>query len=452
MKIGVIGAGYVGLTTGLALAYPGHDVVSVDNDERKLGLLQQGQSPIHEFGMEDLMRLVSGRIAFTGDFHETVSDARVIVIAVGTPPKENGEADTQYVESAARHIAGHLEAGREYVLIVKSTVPIGSNRRIDHLVTRELEQRGVEAQVHIASNPEFLREGKALLDMLYPDRIVVGARRPEAVDTIYHMYKPLLEQTFAAPVFLPRPEGYKLPSLITTDPTSAEISKYGSNAFLALKISFINELAGLCERVGADVTQVSRVMGLDERIGPQFLSAGLGWGGRCLPKDTAAVLAVAGEFSYEMPTIAAAREVNERQRRHIVEKLQASLKVLRGQVIGVMGLSFKPNTDDVRSSAAIDLVRRLLETGAHVRVHDPVAMDTARAQLDGLNLEYCEDPYVLAKGADALLLATEWPQYAALDLACLAGQMPRPVLVDARNLYKPEAASAAGFEYTGVGR
>lgn len=452
MKIGVIGAGYVGLTTGLALAYVGHDVVAVDNDEHKLRLLRQGRSPIHEFGMEELMPRVAERMTFTNDLRETVADADVIVIAVGTPPKDNGEADTQYVESAARDIAEHLQPDREYVLIVKSTVPIGSNRRIDHLVSRGLEQRGVQARVHIASNPEFLREGRALFDMLYPGRIVVGARHSDAVDTIYHMYRPLIEQTFSPPEFLPRPEDYKLPSLITTDPTSAEISKYGSNAFLALKISFINEMAGLCEKVGADVTQVSRVMGLDDRIGPQFLSAGLGWGGSCLPKDTAALMAVAGEFSYDMHTIAAAREVNDQQRKRIVEKLQSSLKVLRGQVIGVMGLAFKPHTDDVRSSAAVDLVRRLVDTGAHVRVHDPLAMDTAAHALEGVSLDYCEDAYELAHGADALLLATEWPQYAALDLSRLAGRMRHPLLVDARNLFNPEDVRAAGFEYTGVGR
>lgn len=452
MKIGVIGTGYVGLTTGLALAYVGHKVVAVDNDQSKLELLNQGRSPIHEYGMDELLPVVSERIVFTEHLEQAVSDAEVIVIAVGTPPKENGEADTRYVESAARDIAEYLQPGRTYVLVVKSTVPIGSNRRIDHLVSRGLENRDVNARVHFASNPEFLREGKALFDMLYPDRIVVGARHPDAVDTLYHMYQPLVEQTFVAPSFLPRPEDYKLPALVTTDPTSAEIAKYGANAFLALKISFINEIAGLCEKVGADVTQVSRVMGLDTRIGPQFLSAGLGWGGSCLPKDTAALMAVASEFSYEMPTIAAAREVNFRQRKVIVEKLQTSLKVLRGQVIGVMGLSFKPNTDDVRASAAIDLVYQLADRGAHVRVHDPVAMETARTQLEGLGVEFCEDAYQLAADADALLLATEWPQYAALDLRRLARSMRQPVLVDARNLYKPEDARAAGFDYTGVGR
>ncbi len=452
MKIGIIGAGYVGLTTGLALAYVGHDVVAVDNDERKLGLLRQGRSPIHESGMNELLPQVAGRIAFTDSLDEGAGDADVIVIAVGTPPKDNGEADTSYVEGAASDIAGHLQSGRSYVLVVKSTVPIGSNRRIDHLVNRGLAGRGVDANVHIASNPEFLREGKALFDMLYPDRIVVGARHPDAVDTLYHMYQPLVEQTFASPAFLPRPDGYKLPALITTDPTSAEIAKYGANSFLALKISFINEIAGLCEKVGADVTQVSRVMGLDSRIGPQFLSAGLGWGGSCLPKDTSALMAVASEFSYEKPTIAAARQVNARQRGLIVDKLQSSLKVLRGQVIGVMGLAFKPNTDDVRASAAIDLIHQLAERGAHVRVHDPVAMESARERLDGLAVDYCEDVYQLAEGADALLLATEWPQYASLDLQRLARGMQCPVMVDARNLYQPEQARAAGFEYTGVGR
>jgi len=452
MRVVIIGTGYVGLTTGTALAYLGHQVVGVDKDSTKIELLAQGKSPIHEHGMDHLLANVEGRITFTNDIRATVADADLIMIAVGTPSKPNGEADTQYVEAAAREVAEGLKGGRGYIVVVKSTVPVGTNRRVAHVVERVLRERGVKAEVYFASNPEFLREGLALRDTFYPDRIVVGAEQPEAVEALRRLYRPILEQTFEPPSFLPRPEGYGLPPLITTDPTSAEMIKYAANAFLALKISFINEIAGLCEKVGADVVEVARGIGLDPRIGPGFLGAGLGWGGSCFPKDTAALLAMGREYNYPMPIVAAAREVNLKQRERIIEKLQSALKVLRGSIIGVLGLAFKPGTDDVREAPALDIVRMLLERGAHVRVHDPVAMANARRALGGLDVEYVEDPYKLAEGADALVLATEWPQYRELDLDRLSQIMRTRVLVDGRNVFKPEEASEAGFRYMGVGR
>jgi UDPglucose 6-dehydrogenase len=452
MRVTIVGTGYVGLTTGLTLAHIGHSVSCVDSNPEKLKLLQAGKSPIHEFGMNELLAQLRGRVEFTDDLRGSVSKADVVLIAVGTPPKAGGGADVSQVESAAATIAEGMQAGRQYTLVVKSTVPIGTNRRVEHIVNRVLKERGVEAKVFMASNPEFLREGRALSDSFYPDRLLVGASGPEPTDAMYHLYKPLLDQSFAPPSFLPRPYDYKLPRYITTDATSAEVSKYACNAFLATKISFINEMGGLCERVGADVTQVARVMGLDHRIGAHFLNAGLGWGGSCFPKDTQALMAMAGEYNYQMPIIEAACEVNQRQRRAVVEKLQTALKLLRGQTIVVLGLAFKPDTDDVRESAAMDLVRLLVERGAVVRAHDPVGLDNAKPELNSLGVESSTDVYELSKGADALLLATEWSQYASLDLRRLAGEMRTKVLVDARNFFRAQDAKAAGLEYLGIGR
>jgi UDPglucose 6-dehydrogenase len=452
MQVTIVGTGYVGLTTGLTLGYIGHTVTCVDSNPDKLRLLHSGKSPIHEYGMDELLALLRGAVVFTDDLRSAVGEADVILIAVGTPPKASGEADVSQVEAAAATLAEGLKAGRRYTLVVKSTVPIGTNRRVEHIVNRVLKERGVDTKVFMASNPEFLREGRALSDSFYPDRVLVGAGGTEPMDAMYHLYKPLLEQTFTSPSFLKRPDDYRLPRYITTDATSAEVSKYACNAFLATKISFINEMGGLCERVGADITQVARVMGLDHRIGAHFLNAGLGWGGSCFPKDTKALMAMAGEYSYQMPIIEAACEVNQRQRRAVVEKLQTALKLLRGQTIVVMGLAFKPDTDDVRESAAMDIVRLLVERGAVVRAHDPVGLDNARPELDALGVESGQDVYELTKGADALLLATEWSQYATLDLRRLAGEMRTKVLVDARNFFRAADARSAGLEYFGVGR
>lgn len=452
MQVTIVGTGYVGLTTGLTLSHIGHAVTCVDTNPDKLRLLRSGKSPIHEFGMDELLASLGSRVVFTDDLRAAVGAADVILIAVGTPPKASGEADVSQVESAAATIAQGLQPDRTCTLVVKSTVPIGTNRRVEHIVNRTLRERGVEAQVFMASNPEFLREGRALSDSFYPDRVLVGAGNERAMDAMYHLYKPLLDQSFTPPSFLKRPDDYRLPRYITTDATSAEVSKYACNAFLATKISFINEMGGLCERVGADVTQVARVMGLDHRIGAHFLNAGLGWGGSCFPKDTQALMAMAAEYSYPMPIIEAACEVNQRQRRAVVEKLQTALKLLRGQTIVVLGLSFKPDTDDVRESASMDLVRLLVERGAVVRAHDPVGLDNAKPELDALGVDSASDVHALAQGADALLLATEWSHYATLDLRRLAEGMRTRVLVDARNFFRAEDARAAGFEYLGVGR
>ncbi|MHB8117579.1 MAG: UDP-glucose dehydrogenase family protein [Methanothrix sp.] len=452
MRLAVVGTGYVGLTTGVALAYLGHQVTCVDKDREKLSLLREGICPIHELGLAAMMKKVRARLAFTDKLQEAVPDAEIIFIAVGTPSRPDGSADTSYVEEAAREVAEAMHKGRMYTVVVKSTVPIGSNRRVAHVIQKVLRERGCMAKVQVVSNPEFLSEAQALRDFLYPDRIVVGAQSTEEVDVLRRLYRPVLEQTFDPPEELKRPTGYCLPPLITTDPVSAEMIKYASNAFLAVKISFINETACLCEKVGADVHEVARGMGLDPRIGPRFLQAGAGWGGSCFPKDTSALIALGQEHNIEMPIVSAAREVNFRQRHRLVDRLQEVLKGVRGRVIGILGLAFKPGTDDLREAPALEIIQILLERGAHVRVHDPLAQQPAYQVLHGLYVEFCEDPYSMADGADALILVTEWPQYRELDLARLATKMHTPVLVDGRNLFDPKEAGKAGWTYLGVGR
>ncbi|MDE0299822.1 MAG: UDP-glucose/GDP-mannose dehydrogenase family protein [Candidatus Poribacteria bacterium] len=452
MKITIIGTGYVGLTTGLALAYLKHRVVGVDKDLDKISLLRQGISPIHETGIQALLDQTTESVCFTDDLTGAVADSDVIMIAVGTPPKQDGEADTRHVEAAAREVAFGLMPDREYVIAIKSTVPIGTNRRISHLVHSVLYERQVSADVYFVSNPEFLQEGLALRGTFYPDRVVVGTDRPEAVDAMRRLHEPILRRTFVPPSFLAAPDDENLPPLIATDATNAEMIKYAANTFLALKISFINEIAGLCERVEADVTEVARGVGLDSRISHRFLKAGVGWGGSCFPKDTDALLRVASEHGYSMPIVEAAREVNHRQRTLIIEKLQHVLKILRGRTIGILGLAFKPNTDDVRGSPALDIIRLLDEQGAYIRAHDPVAISHARQSLEDIEVEFVDDPYAVSEAADALVLVTDWDEYQSLNLNMLAKPMITPFLIDGRNIYSPDKAREAGFLYMGIGR
>ena len=434
------------------MAYLKHEVIGVDKDLDKLSLLRQGISPIHETGVQALLDQTRESICFTDDLTSAVADSQVIMIAVGTPPKQDGEADTRYVEEAAREVACGLKPNREYVVVIKSTVPIGTNRRVAHLVHSVLQQREVRTDVYFASNPEFLQEGLALHGTFYPDRVVVGTDRPEAVDAMRLLHKPILQRAFEPPGFLAVPDDESLPPLIATDSTNAEMIKYAANSFLALKISFINEIAGLCERVEADVTEVARGVGLDSRISHRFLQAGAGWGGSCFPKDTAALLRVASEYGYSMPIIEAAREVNQRQRTIIVEKLQHALKILRGRTIGILGLAFKPNTDDVRGAPALEIIRLLSEQGAYIRAHDPVAIQPAREDLEDIEIEFVEDAYAVSEAADAVVLVTDWDEYRELNLHLLAKSMTTPILIDGRNIYSPDEAREARFQYMGVGR
>lgn len=452
MKVAIIGTGYVGLTTAVMLAYLNHDVAAVDKDNNKLSLLREGESPIHEPGIQDLLDNLGHTIRFTSSFDEVVPDAELIMIAVGTPPKKNGEADTRHVEEAAREVAEVCRSNKHYTLVIKSTVPIGTNRRVAEVVSDVFSERRIQGDISVASNPEFLQEGLALHGAFYPDRIVVGANCDSAIDALRRLYKPILEQTFDPPSWLPRPASYHLPPMMTTDPNSAEMIKYAANTFLALKISFINEIAGLCEEVGADVTEVARGIGLDSRIGKRFLRAGLGWGGSCYPKDTAALLGVAARAGYEMPITEAARTVNFQQRKRIVEKLRSVLKTLNGKTIGILGLAFKPNTDDIREAPALDIIRQLVAEGTKVLAHDPIAMPNAQQNLLDIQVNFVEDVYQISYNADALVLVTEWEPYHRLELRKLAKQMKTPILIDGRNVFSPQEARSAGFHYIGVGR
>ncbi len=458
MKIAIIGTGYVGLTTAVVLATLNHDVAAVDKDHSKLRLLQKGKSPIHEPGIQTLIDEVGHTIHFAFHAAEVVPTAEIILITVGTPSKKNGAADTQHVEQAAKEVAQVCLPDRHYTLVVKSTVPIGTNQRVAEVVKNVFSERGIQGNVSVASNPEFLQEGLALRGAFYPDRIVVGANNDEAIDALGCLYRPILEQTFDPPSDFPRPSDYRLPPMMTTDPNSAEMIKYAANSFLALKISFINEIAGLCEKVRADVTEVARGIGLDARIGNRFLQAGLGWGGSCYPKDTAALLEVAAQSGYEMPITHALRTINVRQRQRIVEKLDNALGTLKGKSVGILGLAFKPNTDDIREAPALDIIRKLIARGVTVRAHDPIAIANAEHALskndetDNNTVLFTEDIYELSYNADALVLVTEWDLYRKLELRRLAKQMKTPILVDGRNVYSPEEARAAGFHYIGIGR
>jgi len=453
MRVAVIGTGYVGITTGVTLAYVGHEVTCVDVDAFKLERLRQGQAPIYEPGLEELLALVHGRMRFTNDYQEAIPQADVVFIAVGTPSLPDGNPDLQYLRQAAHSVGTHLGPGFT-VVVNKSTVPIGSGNWVESLVQEAyLAQNGQkpQGQLAVASNPEFLREGSALHDSLYPDRVVVGAEEAQALEVLYTLYRPILEQNFPAPTFLPRPEGLGAVPLIATDLASAELIKYAANAFLALKISFINEIGALAERVGADVTQVAKGIGLDGRIGPRFLQSGIGWGGSCFGKDTAALIATAQEYGLPMPIVQAAREVNYRQRERIVEKLLAELKILKGRTVALLGLAFKPHTDDLRDAPALDIARRLLERGVRVKVHDPVAMENAQRHFPDLELRYCQDALELAEEADALVLITEWPQYREWPWEEMALRMRRRLLLDGRNFLDKEALARLGFRYVGMG-
>jgi UDPglucose 6-dehydrogenase len=454
MKVAIVGAGYVGITTGVALAYLGHDVVCLDSDEEKIALLNAGRFPIYEPHLESLAALARPHLTFTSDPAEAEVGAQIIFIAVGTPCQADGNPDLSYLRAAATAVGENLGEGFT-VVVNKSTVPIGCGNWVESLVREAFEARNgrrPKGRFSVASNPEFLREGSALNDSLYPDRVVLGSDDPRAIECLYSLYKPVLEQTFAPPNFLPRPDRLGAVPLITTNLASAELIKYAANSFLSLKISFINEVAQLAEKVGGDITQIAKGIGLDARIGHQFLQAGIGWGGSCFGKDTAALIATAREYGLTMPIVQAAREVNYRQRDRVMEKLLAELKILKGRTVGLLGLAFKAHTDDLRDAPALDIARRLIERGAKVRAHDPVALERARREANGTPIALLDSPEELAQEADALVLVTDWPQYQHLPWDRLAQSMRTALMLDGRNFLDRERLERAGFRYLGMGR
>lgn len=432
MNVAVIGTGYVGLGTAALLAHIGHTVTGIDISEEKIAMLQRAEVPIHEPGLNDLLASVQGRLTWTTSY-DAVATADVVFICVGTPPGQDGTPDLQYVVSAAASIAPHLN-GHTQVIVNKSTVPIGTG----DYVTRLLEENSAtfHAERHaVVSNPEFLREGTALHDSLYPDRIVLGGS-PEAVAHMTRLYAPLIEQTFVAPASAPRPEAYMRPAVVKTTLQSAEMIKYAANAFLALKISFANEIAGLSERVGADIEEVMTGIGMDTRIGSRFLNAGLGWGGSCFGKDTQGLISAGNEHNYDMPILQAAITVNYRQRQDVLQKLIRQLKTLKGKRIGMLGMAFKPDTDDLRDAPAHDLIERLHALGATVVAHDPVAMPRASREWAHLTYQEAGSIEEAFDRADAVIVATEWTDYRTLDWNALTPRMRRPLIIDARNIIR----------------
>ncbi len=451
MRVAIIGTGYVGLTTGVCLAFVGHDVFCLDSDQKKIDSLSAGHIPIYEPYLSELLEEARPNLNFTNSYAEAIPGADVVFIAVGTPPTPSGAPNLEFLSQAARSIGEHLDVGFT-VVVNKSTVPIGSGNWVGSLLRDTCEQRqeGSRTEFAVASNPEFLREGSALHDSLYPDRIVIGADEPRALEVLYSLYRPILDQTFSAPTYLPRPEIVGAVPLLSTDLASAELIKYAANAFLALKISFINEIGLVAERVGANISEVGRGIGLDSRIGPRFLSAGLGWGGSCFGKDTAALIATAGEYGIQLPIVEAAKKINARQRDRVVEKLLHELKILKGRTIGLLGLAFKPNTDDLREAPAIEIAQKLIDRGVRVKAHDPIAMERFEKEHGSIGLQMCKDACEVAEGCDALVLVTEWNEYRDLDWELVAKKMRSPFILDGRHALDREKIMRAGLRYASI--
>jgi UDPglucose 6-dehydrogenase len=428
-RVAVIGAGYVGLTTAACLADLGNEVMVVDINSEKIELLLRNEVPFFEPGLSELVERNrnAGRLGFTTSYSEAVPGAEYAIIAVSTPEGEGGEADLSYVEAAANSIADSMDG--PLVVVNKSTVPPLTG----DMVSRVLRKRNGSHRAEVVSNPEFLREGSAIQDFMHPDRVVIGSHDAEAAAKVAKLYAPLEARI-----------------LITPNIYTAEMVKYASNAFLAARISFINEIARICERVDADAKLVAEGMGLDKRIGPSFLDAGIGYGGSCFPKDVKALAALAERFDYHPELLHAVMAINRDQRMLAIDKLKECLETLEGRIVGLLGLAFKPNTDDMRDAPSLDIARVLIEAGVDVRAYDPAAMDRARELLP--QVEFSVDPYALADGADGLVLVTEWNEFRDLDLGRMQASMRIPVMVDGRNIYDPSMMRGLGFTYRGIGR
>ncbi len=448
VKLAVIGCGYVGLVTGSCLAEAGHDVLATDNDAFRIATLQDGKIPIYELHLDSVMETVvrEGRLRFTADCAEAVRAADVIFICVGTPPTDSGDADLSAIDNVARLIA--RESSTPKLVIEKSTVPAQTGEQLKRAL--QVYARNTDARFHVASNPEFLREGTAVEDFFHPDRIVVGIEDKESEQQLRELYAPILEGRFRCPVHQPNCPPAPTPEFVVTTIASAELIKHASNSYLGLKISYANVLADLCERLGGNVDEVTRAVGLDPRIGGQFLKAGLGFGGFCLPKDIQAFIKLADRAGVDFGLLKEAERVNKQRIDRMVEKIKKALWVMKEKQIGVLGIAFKPNTDDIRLAPAIEVIRRLLAEGCVVRATDPEAMARARAIFPDLTL--LVDPYEVARGADALLILTEWEQFRRLDWKRIRNEMARPLVIDGRNMLRTDDMEALGFEYMSFGR
>ena len=429
MKITIIGSGYVGLVTGACFAELGNTVICADNDAKKIAGLKKGVSPIFEPGLEELIsnNVKAKRLCFSTDIKSAVKSSEIIFIAVGTPPQDSGEADLTGIENVARNIALGMPGYR--LIVEKSTVPVETGEWVKKTISAHVAS-GIKFDV--ASNPEFLREGSAISDFMHPDRIVIGVESKKAKELLTALYSPL-----NAPI-------------VVTNIKSAELIKHASNAFLATKISFINAISQICDKVGADVEEVAQGMGLDKRIGRSFLNTGIGYGGSCFPKDLDAFIHISDKIGYNFSLLKSVKAINEEQRRFILKKIKNVLWIIKDKTIGILGLSFKPDTDDIRNAPAIELIRALQEEGAKIKVYDPQAMEKAKQVLK--KVTFCKNSYEVCKGSDCLFVVTEWNEFKELDFAKVKKLLKRPLLIDGRNMYEPEKLKKLGFTYVGIGR
>jgi len=429
MNICIIGAGYVGLVTGACFAELGHKVICVDNDKKKIETLKRSKIPFYEKGLENMVKrnVKAGRLSFVESIKDGVKRSLVIFICVGTPPRQDGEADLSYVEKVATEIAKSMSSYR--LIVEKSTVPVETGKWVQHTIKSNIKKK---VKFDVASNPEFLREGTAIEDFMHPDRVVIGVNSKKAEGIFRELYGDIDAE------------------IVVTDIASAELTKHASNSFLATKISFINSVANICERTGADIKKVAHGMGLDKRIGEGFLKSGIGYGGSCFPKDVDAFVHISGKLGYDFGILKAARKANEEQKALFIRKIEESLWIVKGKNIGVLGLSFKPNTDDMRSAASVDIVNSLIEAGARVKAYDPKAMKKARHLLPGAG--FCKDPYEVAKNSDALVIVTEWHEFEVMDLTRIKKLMKNPLVIDGRNIFEPERMKRLGFKYISIGR
>lgn len=429
MNISIIGSGYVGLVTGACFAELGNKVTCADNDKKKITSLKKGLMPIYEPGLEELVinNMKKGRLKFSSSIKEAVKNSEVIFIAVGTPSLDNGEADLTGIENVAYNIAKNMTSYR--LIVEKSTVPVETGKWVKHTISNYI-RRGVRFDV--ASNPEFLREGSAINDFMHPDRIVIGVESKKAENILLNLYKPLKA------------------TIVVTNIKSAELIKHASNAFLATKISFINAVSRICDKVGADILEVAQGMGLDKRIGPSFLNAGVGYGGSCFPKDLDAFVDISEKLGYNFALLKSVKDINREQKEYTLKKIRDCLWIIKNKTIGILGLSFKPNTDDIRNAPSLEIIRELQSEGACIKVYDPSTMEKAKSFLAGV--KFCKDSYDAARGSDCLLVITEWDEFKELDFSKIKKLLRRPVIIDGRNIYDPQSLEKLGFTYVGIGR
>lgn len=462
MKVCVVGTGYVGLVTGVCLSEIGHNVICVDNDSEKIKKLLSGVMPIYEPGLDILVlkNLNSKNLRFTTDISSAIKSQDIIFICVGTPPRPDGSADLQYVEEVAKQIGNNINSYK--IVVNKSTVPIGSGDWVSMIINDNINSNNslnkksdiVSFKFDVVSNPEFLREGTAIADTFFPDRIVLGSSSKEAINIMKKLYEPIINQSFKVCdellKILPNTKNTSPIPVVETDLVSAEMIKYAANSFLATKISFINEIANICEKAGADIKKVAYGIGLDSRIGPKFLNAGIGWGGSCFPKDVSALTKIAAEYGISTQLLNAVINVNSQQRHKVVQKVQEMLKIVKGKSIGILGISFKPNTDDTRDAPAITIINNLINLGAKIKAYDPVVKKIP----ESLNPKtiFCPKVEDVFDGADLIILATEWEEFANLDFCRLSKKMREKNLIDGRNFLDKEKLLSLGFNYIGIGR